>query len=106
MNALLVYPEFPDTFWSFRYALTFIHRKASSPPLGGDACFEELIPFEQEVLAQERPIGCAANRPEMIKTSLKKWLVGQHAQTGGAVVRVGAGNCDRVEVGPQHTGRR
>ena len=34
MRALLVYPEFPDTFWSFRYALTFIHRKASSPPLG------------------------------------------------------------------------
>ncbi|HEY5998046.1 MAG TPA: B12-binding domain-containing radical SAM protein [bacterium] len=34
MKALLVYPEFPDTFWSFSYALAFIHRKASSPPLG------------------------------------------------------------------------
>ncbi len=34
MNALLVYPEFPDTFWSFRHALKFINRKASSPPLG------------------------------------------------------------------------
>jgi len=34
VKALLVYPEFPDTFWSFRYALKFIHRKASSPPLG------------------------------------------------------------------------
>lgn len=34
MKALLIYPEFPDTFWSFRYALQFIHRKASSPPLG------------------------------------------------------------------------
>jgi radical SAM superfamily enzyme YgiQ (UPF0313 family) len=34
VRALLVYPEFPDTFWSFRYALSFIHRKASSPPLG------------------------------------------------------------------------
>ncbi|MBI4684887.1 MAG: B12-binding domain-containing radical SAM protein [Nitrospirae bacterium] len=34
MKALLIYPEFPDTFWSFRYALKFIHRKASSPPLG------------------------------------------------------------------------
>ena len=34
MKALLVYPEFPDTFWSFRYALKFINRKASSPPLG------------------------------------------------------------------------
>ena len=34
VRALLIYPEFPDTFWSFKYALKFIHRKASSPPLG------------------------------------------------------------------------
>jgi radical SAM superfamily enzyme YgiQ (UPF0313 family) len=34
VKALLIYPEFPDTFWSFRHALKFIHRKASSPPLG------------------------------------------------------------------------
>ena len=34
MNVLLVYPEFPDTFWSFKYALGFIGKKASSPPLG------------------------------------------------------------------------
>lgn len=34
MNILLVYPEFPDTFWSFKHALRFILKKASSPPLG------------------------------------------------------------------------
>ena len=34
MHALLVYPEFPDTFWSFRHALKFVGRKAVSPPLG------------------------------------------------------------------------
>jgi hypothetical protein len=34
MNALLVYPEFPDTFWRFRYALKFIGRKSAFPPLG------------------------------------------------------------------------
>jgi len=34
MNILLVYPEFPDTFWSFKYALWFVGKKASSPPLG------------------------------------------------------------------------
>jgi hypothetical protein len=27
MNILLVYPEFPDTFWSFKHALKFIHKK-------------------------------------------------------------------------------
>jgi radical SAM superfamily enzyme YgiQ (UPF0313 family) len=34
MNILLVYPEFPDTFWSFKHALRFVLKKASSPPLG------------------------------------------------------------------------
>lgn len=34
MNLLMIYPEFPDTFWSFKHALKFIHKRASSPPLG------------------------------------------------------------------------
>ena len=34
VNVLLLYPEFPETFWSFKYALKFIHRKVSLPPLG------------------------------------------------------------------------
>src|SRR2546422_11011915 len=34
MNALLIYPEFPDTFWSFRHALRFIGKKSAFPPLG------------------------------------------------------------------------
>ncbi|MRR54123.1 MAG: DUF4070 domain-containing protein [Deltaproteobacteria bacterium] len=34
MNILLVYPHYPDSFWSFRHALKFINRKASFPPLG------------------------------------------------------------------------
>ncbi len=34
MRLLLVYPEYPRTFWSFHYALKFISKKASFPPLG------------------------------------------------------------------------
>jgi radical SAM superfamily enzyme YgiQ (UPF0313 family) len=34
MNILLIYPKFPDTFWSFNHALTFIRKKAAYPPLG------------------------------------------------------------------------
>lgn len=34
MNVLLVYPKFPDTFWSFKHALKFIGKKAALPPLG------------------------------------------------------------------------
>jgi radical SAM superfamily enzyme YgiQ (UPF0313 family) len=34
MNTLLVYPEFPDTFWSFKHAMKFINKTAANPPLG------------------------------------------------------------------------
>ena len=34
MKILLVNPEIPDTFWSFRYALKFIRKASSEPPLG------------------------------------------------------------------------
>lgn len=34
MRVLMIYPEFPDTFWSFKHALKFVHRRASTPPLG------------------------------------------------------------------------
>src|SRR5690242_6821751 len=34
MKILLVYPQSPETFWSFKYALRFISKKASLPPLG------------------------------------------------------------------------
>lgn len=34
MNILLIYPKFPDTFWSFSYALRFVGKKSAFPPLG------------------------------------------------------------------------
>jgi radical SAM superfamily enzyme YgiQ (UPF0313 family) len=34
MKILFIYPKYPDTFWSFKYALKFISKKASFPPLG------------------------------------------------------------------------
>lgn len=34
MNILLIYPQFPDTFWSFKYALSFIGKRSAFPPLG------------------------------------------------------------------------
>ena len=34
MKILLVYPQTPDTFWSFKHALRFVAKKASIPPLG------------------------------------------------------------------------
>ncbi len=34
MNILLVYPKYPDSFWSFTHVLRFISKKAAVPPLG------------------------------------------------------------------------
>lgn len=34
MKILLIYPQCPDSFWSFKYALKFISKKAAVPPLG------------------------------------------------------------------------
>ncbi|MCF8227885.1 MAG: B12-binding domain-containing radical SAM protein [Bacteroidales bacterium] len=34
MNILLLYPKYPDTYWSFKHALRFISKKAAVPPLG------------------------------------------------------------------------
>jgi radical SAM superfamily enzyme YgiQ (UPF0313 family) len=34
MNALLVYPHFPVTYWGFQYGLRLIGKRAALPPLG------------------------------------------------------------------------
>lgn len=47
MRVLMVYPEFPDTFWSFKHALKFIHKKVSNPPLGL-MTISALLPSEWE----------------------------------------------------------
>jgi len=34
LKILMIYPQYPDTFWSFRHALNIISKKAAYPPLG------------------------------------------------------------------------
>src|ERR1043165_3713335 len=34
MKILLINPEYPDTYWSFRHALPFEGRRSAFPPLG------------------------------------------------------------------------
>ena len=47
MKVLLIYPEYPATFWSFKHALPFINKKVSLPPLGL-LTVASLIPAEWE----------------------------------------------------------
>ncbi len=48
MKTLLLYPEFPDTFWSFKHALRFIRKKSHSPPLGL-LTIAAMLPSEWEI---------------------------------------------------------
>lgn len=34
MKILMIYPQYPDSYWSFRHALKFVSKKAAFPPLG------------------------------------------------------------------------
>src|SRR3974377_946219 len=34
MRILLVYPQNPDTFWSFKHVLRFVSKRSTFPPLG------------------------------------------------------------------------
>jgi len=34
VKVLLIYPQYPDTFWSFKHILKFASKKAAFPPLG------------------------------------------------------------------------
>jgi radical SAM superfamily enzyme YgiQ (UPF0313 family) len=47
MKVLFVYPEFPDTFWSFRHALAFEGKGSAFPPLGL-LTVSALLPVEWE----------------------------------------------------------
>lgn len=47
MKILLVCPEYPNTFWSFKHALRFISKKGGQPPLGL-LTVASLLPVEWE----------------------------------------------------------
>src|SRR5512140_3842839 len=34
MRVLMVYPQNPDTFWSFKHVLHFVSKRSTCPPLG------------------------------------------------------------------------
>ncbi len=56
MKILLVYPRYPDTFWSFRHALKFISKRASFPPLGL-LTIAAMLPKEWELRLADLNVG-------------------------------------------------
>lgn len=61
MKVLLVYPEYPATYWSFRYAVKFQLRKASYPPLGL-MTIAPLLPREWEKRLVDLNVGPLGDR--------------------------------------------
>jgi radical SAM superfamily enzyme YgiQ (UPF0313 family) len=55
MRVLLLYPEFPNSFWSFRKTLELVDRKAMLPPLGL-ATVAAILPQEWEFKLVDRNI--------------------------------------------------
>lgn len=61
MKILLVYPEFPDTFWSFKHALNFISKKSGTPPLGL-LTVAAMLPADWEVRLVDMNVQALRNR--------------------------------------------
>jgi hypothetical protein len=55
MRALLLYPKFPKSFWSFEKALALMDRKAMLPPLGL-ITVAALLPKDWELRLKDRNI--------------------------------------------------
>ena len=68
MRVLLLYPEFPDTFWSFKHALKFIRKKAGHAAAG---------PADRGRHAAGR-LGEAPGRPERAEPERRGPGVGRH----------------------------
>ncbi len=56
MNALLLYPRFPKTFWSFESVLKLVGRKALLPPLGL-ATVAAMLPKDWNLKLIDRNVG-------------------------------------------------
>ena len=53
-HALLVYPAFATSFWSFKFALHYVGKKSSMPPLGL-LTLAGMFPSDYHLRVVERP---------------------------------------------------
>jgi radical SAM superfamily enzyme YgiQ (UPF0313 family) len=72
VKALLVYPELPPTYWSMKYALPFLGKKAVMPPLGLLTVAAMLPPDWEVTLVDmnvERLSAAAVSATDLVLTS-------------------------------------
>jgi len=66
IKVLLVYPEFPVSFWSYKYAVQMLGKKASMPPLGL-ATVAAMLPYNQFDVSRIIDLNVEKLRDEQIK---------------------------------------
>ena len=104
MRVLLLYPEFPDTFWSFKHALRFIRKNASFPPLGL-LTIAAMLPEDWELRLVDMNVE-ALHRPDI------QWadcvfisaMVAQRESTQDVLKQCRATDCTIVAGGPLFDG--
>ena len=104
MNILLIYPEFPDTFWSFKHALKFIHKKASLPPLGL-MTVAAMLPSEWKKRMVDLNVGALTEKDlAWADVAFVSAMVVQRESTQQVIVRCKAAGLKVVAGGPLFTG--
>jgi len=77
MNALLVYPRFPITYWGFQYGLRLVGKRAVLPPLGLIAGMESALEGVQTEIAHGSRLsrsGCVKPPQPQVDTTSKGLL--------------------------------
>lgn len=104
MNVLLIYPEIPATFWSFQYALKFVRKKASNPPLG-IVTVAAMLPKEWNKKLVDMNVSELTDKDlEWADYAFISAMVVQRSSTHEVIDRCKAHNLTIVAGGPLFTG--
>jgi len=99
----MLYPEFPDTFWSFKHALKFVRKRAALPPLGL-LTVAAMLPAEWEIrlidLNVSRLRDADLDRPDLVFIS---GMIAQRESARRLIARCKAAGKTVVAGGPLFT---
>lgn len=103
MRALLLYPAFPDTFWSFKHVMKFVHRRSSLPPLGLLTVAAMLPPDWEKRLVDVNVRGLRDSDLEWADVVLISAMIAQRASAQELIARCRAAGKTIVAGGPLFT---
>ncbi len=104
MRVLMLYPEFPDTFWSFKHAVRFVSKRGTNPPLGL-LTVAAMLPADWELRLID--LNVTTLRPSDLRWAEMVFISAMDVQrdsTHKLIKRVKAVNLPVVAGGPLFTG--